>query len=128
MSASFQNALEYFPSLGAQLIDFTSAEDSTVRGHSVRAAALLSHAVLEEKKWFVATFSFASPSDLRTFDQEIRGHLKLNDEVRQHWMTGAPRVFQRQRPPHCCLPLTLEETERAEAIYERFRPNKPLEK
>jgi len=127
-SASFQNALEYFSSLGAQLIDFTSAEDSMVQGHSVRAAGLLSHAALEENKWSIATFSFASPSDLRAFDQEIREHLNLNDEVRQRWMTGAPRVFQRQRPPHCCLLLTLEETERAEAIYARFRSNKPLEK
>jgi urocanate hydratase len=93
-------------SLGAALIDFTEAEPAPGFQSSQSVLAPL----LEARGWTLRNFTFDTPAALRSFDTEALTLLPSEGTLRRRWLEAAPRILQRQRPPHRTLWLTDDET------------------
>jgi urocanate hydratase len=92
--------------LGATLIDFTTSPQP-IPGFQSSQSILDS--LLEDQGWTLQTFTFSTPAALRTFDAKALDLMPPGDTLRRRWLESAPRILQRQRPPHRTLWLTQSE-------------------
>ncbi|WP_035348937.1 hypothetical protein [Edaphobacter aggregans] len=96
-------------SLGAALIDFS---ETTAPQPEFQPSQSLLTPLLEARGWTLQTFTFDTPATLRHFDAEALALLPPTptpddpDTLRRRWLEAAPRILQRQRPPHRTLWLT----------------------
>src|SRR5437667_72006 len=72
---------------------------------AIDAPTLLAR-LLEERQWHPHDLSFADPAALKHFDTGAIALLPQDDLLRRAWLTSAPRLFPRERPPHRTLWLT----------------------
>lgn len=89
--------------IGATLIDFTEATEHIPGSQS---AQTILTPLLKDKGWTLQTFTFETPAALRAFDATALSLLPPEDNLRRRWLESAPRILQRQRPPHRTLWLT----------------------
>ena len=99
-------AASSFHSLGAALIDFTDTAEPAPGFQSIQSSLT---PLLEDSDWTLQTFTFDTPADLRSFDAAALGFLPPQETLRRRWLEAAPRILQRQRPPHRTLWLTSTE-------------------
>jgi hypothetical protein len=100
-------------SLGATLIDFREDEEPVV---NFRSSQSLLTPFLLERGWQLRTFTFNSPSTLRTFDAQALALLPSAtpadpDTLRRRWLEAAPLLLPRQRPAQRSLWLTQTESD-----------------
>jgi urocanate hydratase len=93
--------------LDAALVDFTDAIEPA---SGFQPSRPILTPLLEARGWTLQTFTFDTPADLRSFDTEALALLPSEDTLRRRWLESAPRILQRQRPPHRTLWLTDSET------------------
>jgi len=109
LSSEITQAAATLHSLGATLIDLSEAPEPPPGFQSSHS---LLTPLVESRGWNLQTFTFDTTAGLRTFDTEALRLLPPEDSLRRRWLEAAPRILQRQRPPHRALWLT--ETETAE--------------
>ncbi|HEY6375291.1 MAG TPA: hypothetical protein VIX90_07170 [Edaphobacter sp.] len=110
-SSILTQAAHQFQSQGASLIDF-SGESNSYPTLFTPSDALLTP-ILAERHWTLQTHTFDTPAALRAFDAKaltILSHEAPHDTLRRRWLEAAPRILQRQRPPHRSLWLTESES------------------
>jgi hypothetical protein len=107
---------------GATLIDLN--EDTPPLTGFQSAQPTLT-ALLRDRGWTLQTFSFHTPAALRAFDAEALALLPPEDSLRRRWLESAPRILQRQRPPHRTLWLIESETSSLRAFTQAENPVKP---
>jgi len=94
--------------LGATLIDFTTSPQPTPGFHSGQS---ILDSLVEDQGWTLQTFTFDTPAALRAFDAKALVLMPPEDTLRRRWLESAPRLLQRQRPPHRTLWLTQSEAQ-----------------
>ncbi len=100
-----------FQSQGASLIDFSG--ESTLHPVPFTPSDTLLTPLLAERHWTLQTLTFDTPAALRAFDAKALTLLSPedpHDTLRRRWLEAAPRILQRQRPPHRSLWLTESES------------------
>ncbi|WP_263365810.1 hypothetical protein [Edaphobacter bradus] len=102
-SQQISEAAIHLHSLGAALIDFHEDTPPPAGFHSSQS---LLTPLLKDQGWQLHTFTFDTPTALRTFDAKALSLLPAKDSLRRRWLEAAPRILQRQRPPHRSLWLT----------------------
>lgn len=105
-SPSISEAATTLHSLGANLLDFTETLQPPTGFQSSQSILT---PILEERGWTLQTFTFDTPVALRAFDAKALDLLPPGDTLRRRWLQSAPRILQRQRPPHRTLWLTQSE-------------------
>ncbi len=80
-----------FQSQGATILNLESAQPPTIPG------------------WRLQTFTFNTPTGLRTFDAQALSLIPPEDTLRCRWLQTAPRVLHRERPISRVLWLTDQE-------------------
>jgi urocanate hydratase len=103
---SITQAATTLHSLGAALVDFTEAGEIQP---GFRSSGSFLAPLLEARGWTLQTFTFDTPAALSSFDVEALALLPSEDALRRRWLEAAPRLLQRQRPPHRTLWLTESE-------------------
>jgi Urocanase Rossmann-like domain len=74
-------------------------------------ANLLLAEILQTNQWTAHDYPQPNPAALKSFDTQTATHLPPDDALRRAWLTAAPRLFPRERPPHRVLWLTPPEAE-----------------
>lgn len=95
-------------SIGAALIDFT---ETTEPLPGFQSAQVILNPFLKDRGWTLQTFNFDTLPALRAFDAKALDLLPPEDTLRRRWLESAPRILQRQRPPHRALWLTQSEAQ-----------------
>jgi hypothetical protein len=90
-------------SLDAVLVDFSEAPTPPLGFQSSQS---ILDTLVEAHGWRLQTFTFDTPPALRSFDTVALKLLPSEDSLRRRWLEAAPRILQRQRPPHRTLWLT----------------------
>jgi urocanate hydratase len=85
----------------------TQPEDPAIPG-SIQTTNLVNN-LLNQNHWATHDQTFPDTQTLRDFDAIALGLLSPEDTLRRTWLTAAPRLFSRDRPPHRVLYLTPEE-------------------
>lgn len=108
--ALVERACLHFVSLGAQLIDFQAGSDHpSAHGDLISPADTLIARLVAKEHWTMVACTFPSQAELHGFDALALSLLPSSDILRRRWLEGAPRILQRERPPHRLLWLTGEE-------------------
>jgi urocanate hydratase len=94
--------------IGATLINFTEASEPIP---GIQSAQTILAPLLKNTGWTLHTFTFETAPALRTFDAKALNLLSPEDNLRRRWLESAPRILQRQRPPHRTLWLTESEAQ-----------------
>jgi hypothetical protein len=108
--STLTQAAHQFQTAGASLIDFT---DQPPPSPFTSGDKLLT-SLLTKRNWTLQTFTFDTAATLRAFDARALTLLSPDhpdDTPRRRWLEAAPRILQRQRPPHRSLWLTPSEAE-----------------
>ncbi len=108
-STTLTQAAHQFQSQGASLIDFSGDPHPA---HFTPSDTLLIP-LMAERHWTLQTLTFDTPAALRAFDAKaltLLSHEDPYDALRRRWLEAAPRILQRQRPPHRSLWLTEAES------------------
>ena len=100
-------AVVHLRSLGARLVHF----GDTPAPVGFLDSATLIDGFIEQRHWSLYSFACKSATDLRSFDAGALAQLPSGDTLRRRWLEAAPRILQRQRPPHRSLWLTPQEAE-----------------
>jgi urocanate hydratase len=85
----------------------TQSEDPAIPG-STQTTNLVNN-LLNQNHWTTHVQTFPDIQTLRDFDACALGLLSPEDTLRRTWLTAAPRLFSRDRPPHRVLYLTPQE-------------------
>lgn len=107
-ASTLTKAAHQFQTEGAFLIDFT---DRPSRSPFTPGNELVSP-LLTRHNWELQTFTFDTAATLRAFDARALALLSpehTDDTLRRRWLEAAPRILQRQRPPHRALWVTEHE-------------------
>ncbi len=97
--------LTSFQSHGTPILTLT---DDLIPG-AINTTSLLNN-LLHQNHWTTQDLTFPDTQTLRDFDARALAQLPLEDTVRRAWLTAAPRLFSRERPPHRVLYLTSQES------------------
>jgi hypothetical protein len=112
LAPHIEDAAADLRALGATLIDF---HEATPPPQGFQSSHSLLSPLLKAKSWSLQTFTFETTSALRDFDAQALALLPDGavstgpDTLRRRWLEAAPRILQRQRPPHRSLWLTESE-------------------
>jgi urocanate hydratase len=106
--------LRTLQSHGATLLHF--AGPPPVPG-AIGATSFLS-SLLSGRQWTAHDFSFPNLAAVKSFDAAAATILSPDDSLRRTWLTTAPRLFSRERPPHRVLWLTRSEQEQLQKKLE----------
>ena len=98
-------ALTTFQSQGTPILTLTN--DLAIPG-AVNTTNLLNN-LLNQNHWTTQDLNFPDTKTLHNFDASALAQLPPEDTLRRTWLTAAPRLFSRERPPHRVLYLTPEE-------------------
>ncbi|MEO6982718.1 MAG: hypothetical protein ABI072_06350 [Edaphobacter sp.] len=105
LAASHDEALRHFQSQGTTIIGLSPAP--RIEG-AVNAYALLD-ALLQQKQWQLASFSFATSSALRAFEAKALTALPTDEALRRKWLQAASKILPREGTHRRLLWLTEEE-------------------
>jgi urocanate hydratase len=98
-------AQDAFRALGAFIVDLRG----DAAGSDVIDSGAILEAFLQQQRWQLETYHFASSMGLREFDARASSLLKGDDQLRRQWLNAAPKILHRERPLHRALWLTDEE-------------------
>jgi urocanate hydratase len=95
-------ALTVFQSEGTPILSL--ADNLAIPG-AINTANLLNN-LLYQTHWTPHDLTFSDTQTLRDFDTRALALVPDEDTLRRTWLTSAPRLFSRERPPHRVLYLT----------------------
>lgn len=110
-ASSHPEAAYRFQSLGTQIVEFNDASPTS----PTPSSSTLLEAFLATHPWHLQTFTFNTPTELRTFDARAlslistEGETNNENNLRRRWLQAAPRILPRER--HRTLWLTQQENE-----------------
>ncbi len=109
-AAIVPNYAHRFQATGALIINLNNPTTEPEEPQTLVASTLID-AISHDRHWTIHELQFSDSATLRSFDTQAAAILPANDLLRRTWLTSAPRLFTRERPPTRALWLT--ESERA---------------
>jgi urocanate hydratase len=109
-ATTIPNYAHRFQSTGALIIDLNHLATEPKEPDTIVASTLI-NTFSHDRHWTTHEFHFPDSAALRSFDAQATTILPSDDTFRRTWLTSAPRLFTRERPPTRVLWLT--ESERA---------------